>query len=104
MWLALKGSTDCFDSSIYTIESYKDDLKDIFTAIVDNPDRFPLLNSIDWYGHTFVQDIKNLRHELIELSKIEINLANQIAGLLNFIENTLKKVQGNHYTFLFDGM
>lgn len=57
VWVELKVSDDCFNTSIYTLDSYSPDLKDIFTAAAKYSNQLPLLYSIDWYDHTFVQNV-----------------------------------------------
>ncbi len=104
MWIELKGSDDCFATSIYTIDPYASDLKDVFTAAVKYQNQLPLLYSIDWYDHTFVQNISSLKDELADLSKKENSLKNQISELLSYIEASIEKAQGKHSAFLFNGM
>lgn len=41
MWIELKGSDDCFATSIYTIDSYGSDLKEVFTAAVKYQNQLP---------------------------------------------------------------
>lgn len=104
MWIALKGSADCFDKSIYTIESYDKDLKDIFNSAIKHLNKFPVLNSIDYYDHTFVQQVTSLKNELIELSDIEPGIKKQISGLLAFIDKCMERENVGHWAFLFNGM
>ena len=79
-------------------------MKDIFTAAAKYSNQLPLLYSIDWYDHTFVQNVYGLKHELVYLMKKESSLNNQISKLLGYLETSLEKTQGKHSAFLFNGM
>ena len=102
MRISFKASDDCFDKSIFTVDSFDKDLKDIFNYASKYEDRFPVLYSIDYWGHTFVQQINELKNELNMLSNAEPDTQDQVSDLIAFIDKCMKLENVGHCTFLFN--
>lgn len=104
MWVAWVTSNNCFYSHIETKVALPDDLKQLFTYASTKPDEYLVLNSVDWYGHTFMPVAleDKLLVEVMKLADVNELPLDIIEKLTEFIKDNPN--DGAHSMLRFDGM
>lgn len=106
MWLYLKGSDDCFDTSLYTISQLEADLAPIFTFAAAHAEKYPILNSFDWLGHAFVPNgLENqLLEELTQIASVNSTLRELARLTVKYIQNATRDDTDSHRYLQFNGV